>query len=220
MKITYPECQLEISAEELITVIDHFTTKVTCNTEPTFEPGGIVGTGDDMPKPKPNPNMLDNEAIIPRGSGFQDLIKKGLEEAEAQDKLPEDPLEGIDFPDQPKPETEDITVTYKRKLPKDMERSKRVKSIKRDENNRWKKRKVDIKIGNEWHTFDSVADAAKFIGCRQYNLSTALNAEKNTYKGYEVRFHVSDNPNQPELDAVLAEIKERDKQPYQPDNKR
>lgn len=66
MKITYPECQVEITAEEFITVIDHFTTKVTCNIEPTFEPGGIVGTGDDMPKPKPYPNLTDHEAIIPR----------------------------------------------------------------------------------------------------------------------------------------------------------
>lgn len=66
MKITYPECQVEITAEEFITVIDYFTTKVTSNTEPTFEPGGIISSGDDMPKPKPYPNLTDHEAIIPR----------------------------------------------------------------------------------------------------------------------------------------------------------
>lgn len=33
---------------------------------PTFEPGGIISSGDDMPKPKPYPNLTDHEAIIPR----------------------------------------------------------------------------------------------------------------------------------------------------------
>ncbi len=88
MKITYPECQVEITAEEFITVIDYFTTKVTSNTEPTFEPGGFV-PDDEQPAPKPYSNLTDNEAIVQRGEGFMQFIKQGLVDAEAQGKLPE-----------------------------------------------------------------------------------------------------------------------------------
>ena len=89
------------------------------------------------------------------------------------------------------------------------------KAIKRNEKHRWERRKVDVKVAGEWHVFDSVSEAAKFIGCQQNNLSTALNKERETYKGYEIRYHISDNPNQPDLDAVLAEIEERNRQPYE-----
>ncbi len=101
MKITYPECQIEISTEEIIDLMDHFVERTSarkhestneCNKrqEEQFEPGGIINTDDGMPEPKPYPNMLDHEAIIQRKySGFYDIIKKVLEEAEAQGKLPE-----------------------------------------------------------------------------------------------------------------------------------
>jgi hypothetical protein len=172
MKITYPECQVEITAEEFITVIDHFTTKVTCNTEPIFEPGGIVGTGDDMPEPKPYPNMLDNEAIIPRGSGFQDLIMQGLKEAEAQGKL-----QGVQIPTEEEP-----APTENKKEP-----------AKRKTNSK----KVQVLFETGWKTFSSISQAAKAIDARLNHISHALLNGK-TCNGHQVRYATDDNePTQP-----------------------
>lgn len=196
MKITYPECQLEITAEEFITVIDHFTTKVTCNIEPIFEPGGIVGTGDDMPEPKPYPNMLDNEAIIPRGSGFQDLIKKGLEEAEAQGKLPEDPLAGVIF-DEPEPEPEPKQKSTRLKKPKKAMAPKDNEPVEKPKRkNKTNSKAVEVLLENGWKTFGSVSQAAAAIGSRLNHLSHALLNNK-TCNGYQVRYAV-DGKQQPE----------------------
>lgn len=77
-----------------------------------------------------------------------------------------------------------------------------------------KPRKVDVKVDNEWYTFDKLTDAAKFIGCGANNLATSI--AKGKYKGYEVRYHVDDSgQGNPELDAILKEIEDRNKQPYE-----
>lgn len=162
MKITYPECQVEITAEEFITVIDHFTTKVTCNTEPTFEPGGIVGTGDDMPEPMPYPSLTDHEAIIQRGTGFQDLIMQGLKEAEDQGKL-----QGVQIPAE-----EEHAPTENKKEP-----------AKRKTNSK----KVQVLFENGWKTFNSISQAAKAIDARLNHLSHALLNGK-TCNGHQVRY--------------------------------
>lgn len=75
MKITYPKCQVEITAEEFITVIDHFTTKVTCNTEPTFEPGGFV-PDNEQPAPKPYP--ATGEKVIPSTSEDEVFLSSAM----------------------------------------------------------------------------------------------------------------------------------------------
>ena len=183
MKITYPECQVEITAEEFITVIDHFTTKVTSNTAPTFEPGGFV-PDDEQPEPKPYPNLTDHEAIVQRGEGFLNFIKQGLEDAEAQGKLPE-----VKIPTEEEPAT-----TENKKEP-----AKRKTNAK----------KVQVLFETGWKTFNSISQAAKAIDARLNHLSHALLNGK-TCNGYQVRYA------DPELDASLAEIKERDRQPYQP----
>lgn len=172
MKITYPECQVEITAEEFITVIDHFTTKVTCNTEPTFEPGGIVGTGDDMPEPRPYPSLTDHEAIIQRGTGFQDLIMQGLKEAEAQGKL-----QGVQIPTEEEP-----APTENKKEP-----AKRKTNAK----------KVQVLFENGWKTFNSISQAAKAVDARLNHLSHALLNGK-TCNGHQVRYATDNNePTQP-----------------------
>ena len=178
MKITYPECQVEITAEEFITVIDHFTTKVTCNTEPTFEPGGIISTGDDMPLPKPYPNLTDHEAIIPRGTDFQDLIMQGLKEAEAQGKL-----QGVQIPTEEEPSPVEITKEDKHD------------STKKSTN---KKKKVEVKLDNgEWRTFNSISRAATYIGMSMTGLSNALIRGTKAF-GHEVRYATDNNePTQP-----------------------
>lgn len=164
MKITYPECQVEITAEEFITVIDHFTTKVTCNTEPTFEPGGIVGTGDDMPEPRPYPSLTDHEAIIQRGTGFQDLIMQGLKEAEDQGKL-----QGVQIPAE-----EEHAPTESKKKPAPAKRKTNSK-------------KVQVLFETGWKTFNSISQAAKAIDARLNHLSHALLNGK-TCNGHQVRY--------------------------------
>lgn len=169
MKITYPECQVEITAEEFITVIDHFTTKVTCNTEPTFEPGGIISTGDDMPVPKPYPNLTDHEVIIPRGTDFQDLIMQGLKEAEAQGKL-----QGVQIPTEEEPAP---TESKKKPAP-----------AKRKTNSK----KVQVLFETGWKTFNSISQAAKAIDARLNHLSHALLNGK-TCNGHQVRYATGNN---------------------------
>lgn len=190
MKITYPECQVEITAEEFITVIDHFTTKVTCNTAHTFEPGGFV-PDDEQPAPKPYPNLTDNEAIVQRGEGFMQFIKQGLEDAEAQGKLPE-----VKIP------TEEVPA------PVEIPKERKNESTKKKKAS-GKPKKVEILFTTGWKTFDSVSEAAKAIGVNYKTFYHNLTHGKPC-NGHQVRYA------DPELDASLAEIKERDRQPYRP----
>ncbi len=67
---------------------------------------------------------------------------------------------------------------------------------------------VDVLMENGWVTFSSTAKAAKAIGVTTAWLSKSLQLDK-TCNGFHVRY------NNPELDATFAEIKERDKQPYE-----
>jgi hypothetical protein len=164
MKITYPECQVEITAEGFITVIDHFTTKVTCNTEPTFEPGGIISTDDDMPEPKPYPNLTDHEAIIQRGEGFKNLIKQAFKEAKDQGML-----QGVQIPTEEEPAH---TESKKEPAP-----------TKRRTNNK----KVQVLFETGWKTFNSISQAAKAIDARLNHLSHALLNGK-TCNGHQVRY--------------------------------
>lgn len=221
MKITYPECQIEISTKEIIDLLDYFreikpSTEVKIERKeleemmnrhfvertksrkhenpkepenheeepaPTFEPGGFV-PDDEQPAPKPYPNLTDNEAIVQRGEGFMHFIKQGLEDAEAQGKLPE-----VKIPTEEEPAT-----TENKKEP-----AKRKTNAK----------KVQVLFENGWKTFNSISQAAKAIDARLNHLSHALLNGK-TCNGHQVRYA------DPELDASLAEIKERDRKPYEP----
>ena len=140
MKITYPECQIEISTDEIIDLLNHFvestssrqheiqedpsvestssrqheSTEEPDNHEedpaPTFEPGGFV-PDDEQPAPKPYPNLTDHEAIVQHSEGFLSFIKQGLEEAEAQGRLPEE-LTQVEIP---KEENTPIEIPIERK---------------------------------------------------------------------------------------------------------
>lgn len=79
-----------------------------------------------------------------------------------------------------------------------------------------KPRKVDVMVAGEWYTHDSVLAAAKFLGCGSNNLIDAI--KRGHYKEFKVRYHDenSDHPSDnPELDAILKEIEDRNKQPYE-----
>ena len=244
MKITYPECQVEITAEEFITVIDHFTTKVTCNTEPTFEPGGIINTDDGMPEPKPYPQS--GETVIPNTAEvetfFSSAIRRFFESQEKRlmmdDKLTEQSrqrivdcentleevingddidstkaaLAGLDeawlhaeneIPNEPAP----VESTKGRN-----HASTKKKATTSDDSTKKKKasgkpKKVDVLFETGWKTFNSISQAAKAIDARLNHLSHALLNGK-TCNGHHVRYHS-------EMDDIMAEIKERDRKPYE-----
>ncbi len=70
-------------------------------------------------------------------------------------------------------------------------------------------KKVDVLVKDDWVTFDSISAAAKAIGVLYNNLTIALRKGKDC-KGHKVRY------SNPELDACLAEIEAKNRQPYQP----
>ena len=230
MKITYPECQIEISTKEVIDLLDYFreikpSTEVKIERKeleemmnrhfvertksrkhenpkepenheeepaPTFEPGGFV-PDDEQPEPKPYPNLTDHEAIVQRGEGFKDLIMQGLKEAEAQGKLPE-----MQIPTEEEPSPVEIPIERKNKSTKTSPKKKAS----------GKPKKVQVLFETGWKTFSSISQAAKAIDARLNHLSHALLNGK-TCNGHQVRYHS-------EMDDIMAEIKERDRQPYQP----
>ena len=191
MKITTPNFNIECTIDELKAMEQCGILAMICQPEPM----------PAIPFPLPE---------LPTAGGTNETVAKT---DIPNENTPE--IATVEVKTEEEPDTTPVTVTFRRKKPKDMERSKQAKAIKRNEKHRWERRKVDVKVAGEWHVFDSVSEAAKFIGCQQNNLSTALNKERETYKGYEIRYHISDNPNQPDLDAVLAEIEERNRQPYE-----
>lgn len=190
MKITYPECQIEISTEEIIDLLDHFVERTKSRKHenpkepdnheedpaPTFEPGGIISTDDDMPEPKPYPNLTDHEAIIPRGTGFQDFIMQGLKEAEAQGKLPE-----VKIPTEEEPAPVPVEIPIERKNESAKTSPKKKASSK--------PQKVDVLFDDYgWKTFNSVSEAAKAIDARVNHINHALLNDK-TCNGHHVRYH-------------------------------
>ena len=70
-------------------------------------------------------------------------------------------------------------------------------------------KKVDVLFGDDWVTFDSISAAARAIGVLYNNLTIALRKGTDC-KGYKVRYANSG------LDACLAEIEAKNRQPYQP----
>ncbi|MBR3490944.1 MAG: hypothetical protein IKH44_01405, partial [Bacteroidales bacterium] len=93
MKITYPECQIDITAEEVITLIDHFKTKVTTNATPSIDSGVIINTDDEMPEPKPYPTP--DETISPDTPEDDAIFSAGARryfESEEKRQLMEDKL--------------------------------------------------------------------------------------------------------------------------------
>lgn len=210
MKITYPECQVEITAEEFITVIDHFMTKVTCNTEPTFEPGGIISTDDDMPEPKPYPEA--GEKVIPStsedgvflSSAMRRFFESEEKRQQMEDKLTEKSRQRIVDCENTLEEVinggdtqsitgalaglEDAWLNAETKPvetpePAPTESKKEPAPTKRKTNSK----KVQVLFENGWKTFSSISQAAKAIDARLNHLSHALLNGK-TCNGHQVRY--------------------------------
>lgn len=136
----------------------------------------------------------DGELVIERNPSEDEILERYIadnnhSQAEAtRDETNLDPLEGIEFTDSEPDQQEEPNPKPKKtpKVPKP----------------------VDVLIDGEWVTFESVNKAAKALGVSPAWLGKSLQLGK-TCNGRPVRY------SDPELDASLAEIKERDKQPYQ-----
>lgn len=180
MKITYPECQIEITAEELILLIDRLNLN-NAGAQLVQEIERIKDDLTEQPAPKPYPNLTDQEAIIPRGTGLQNLIMQGLKEAEAQGKLPE--------------ELTQVEIPKEENTPVEIPKERKHDSTKKASN---KKKKVEVKLDNgEWRTFNSISRAATYIGMSMTGLSNALIRGTKAF-GHEVRYATDNNePTQP-----------------------
>ncbi len=230
MKITYPECQIDITAEEVITLIDHFKTEVTTNVTHFIDPGVIINTDDEMPEPKPYPKP--DETISPEtpedDAIFSAAMRRFFESEEKrqlmEDKLTEQSRQRIVDCENTLEEvinggdTKSVTCAlagledaWHQAETKPVEtpeptpaKSKREPAPTKRKTN---SKKVQVLFENGWKTFSSISEAAKAIDARLNHLSHALINGK-TCNGHHVRYHS-------EMDDIMAEIQERNKEPYQ-----
>ena len=220
MKITYPECQIDITAEEVITLIDHFKTEVTHS----IDPGVIINTDDEMPDPKPYPTP--DETIshdTPEDDAIFSAAMRRFFESEEKRQLMEDKLT-----EQSRQRIVDCENTLEDAVnggdaesvksalagleeawyQAEQEIVPTVPAPKPKAKGRPKRKKVDVKFETGWKTFASVSEAAKAIGVNYktfyYNLTNG-----QTCNNHQIRFHS-------DIDDVMAEIEASNKKPYQP----
>lgn len=227
MKITYPECQIEISVDEVIALDKHFeNTKPEIHiSHPTEFSTRLAKVVESLPKfdgeffkrihlsnlrrmeeeeRKRVHDLFDETDLNLRGDGILPLIKENpLPKFDPDQEREDDPLAGVSFDD---PEHQPAPVPYpKEEETAPLESTKEVKKKKSS----GKMKKVDILFDTGWKTFGSLTAAAKAIDARLNHLSHALMTGK-TCNGHHVRY------SNPELDAALAEIEANNKKPYEP----
>ena len=275
MKITYPECQIDISTDEVIDLLDYFEDrqpKVECRQdighlnmklpelhkpkiseetkkeieemmrkyfeertptrhpqEPSFEPGGFVPDNGQL---APTPYPEASETVIPSTSedevSFSSAVRRFFESEEKrqlmEDKLTEQSRQRIVDCENTLEEVINgggDAVSVKAALagleeawadaendivPNEPAPVKSTKSPKKKSHST-KPKKVDVLFETGWKTFNSISQAAKAIDARLNHLSHALINGK-TCNGHHVRYHS-------EMDDIMAEIQERNKEPYQ-----
>lgn len=193
MKITYPECQIEISTEEFIDLMDYFEDrepKVECRHRfgplnykkpelhiPVISEEDKKEIDELMQKhfQESNLQLLRQTDPTRKGEGIEPLITKNpATEFEPGGFVPENPDEGCIV----KGETVKKGVGLP-KLVKDAIEEKQPK-------------KVDVLFDDYgWKTFNSVSEAAKAIDARINHLNHALLNDK-TCNGHHVRYHAPD----------------------------
>lgn len=229
MKITYPECQIEISVDEVIELNNYYEEQKTVITCRPPELQGLEPVDFDKFRinvkdkewleetlkdslGKLHKQLLDSTDPNRHGDGIEHLIHE--EPApESQDPEPEpeeDPTPtfepgGIIGEGESEPEGEKVIRMSKEMKKAIVEKTPYVGRKKPS----GKAKKVDVLFDTGWKTFGSLTAAAKAIDARLNHLSHALMTGK-TCKGHHVRY------SNPELDAALAEIEEGKKKPYQP----
>ena len=193
MKITYPECQIEISTDEVIDLLDYFEDR-----QPKIECRQDIGHLDvktpEIHKPEISEEakkeieetmqkyfrekchkLLEQTDPKRKGEGIAPLIeKKPIPEFDPGGIVPENPDEGCLI--------EGETVKEGAGLPKPVKDAVEEKQPK----------KIDILFDDYgWKTFNSVSEAAKAIDARINHLNHALLNNK-TCNGHHVRYHAPD----------------------------
>ena len=230
MKITYPECQIEISVDEVIELNNYYEEQKTVITCRPPELHGLNPVDFD----KLRLNVKDKEWLEETlkdslgklhkqlldstdpnrhgdGDGIEHLIhEEPAPESQDPEREPEeDPTPtfepgGIIGEGESEPEGEKVIRMSKEMKKAIVEKTPYVGRKKPS----GKAKKVDILFDTGWKTFGSLTAAAKAIDARLNHLSHALMTGK-TCNGHHVRY------SNPELDAALAEIEEGKKKPYQ-----
>lgn len=229
MKITYPECQIEISVEEVIELNNYYEENkpvITCSPpelqglKPVdFKHFGLTEESQKWLEEtlkdslgKLHKQLLDDTNPNRHGDGIVHLIhEEPATESQNPELYPEeDPTPtfepgGIIGEGESEPEGEKVIRMSKEMKKAIFEKTPYVGRKKPS----GKAKKVDVLFETGWKTFGSLTAAAKAIDARLNHLSHALMTGK-TCNGHQVRY------SNPELDAALAEIEEGKKKPYQP----
>lgn len=230
MKITYPECQIEISVDEVIELNKHYEIQIQCL--PTelhgLKPVNSIHFGltenakrwleetvhDSLAKL--SQQLLDSTDPNRHGDGFVQLIHEEpepvpypKEEEPKEDPAPTFEPGGIIGDGDISPEGEGVRPGG---LPAAVQEALKhphaVRTIP-EKKAAVKSKAVDVLMDEGWVTFESATQAAKALGVSLAWLSKSLKLGK-TCNGHQVRY------SNPELDAALAEIEEGKKKPYQP----
>lgn len=200
MKITYPECQVEITAEELITVIDRLSlysagaslVKAIEDIKINLRPEDFPQDGDgEAPEPKPYPSEEEPAPTYEPGGIIGDSSPSQSGERIIPGGLPAAVKEALKHPH---------VVRKKGHNPESTEEAPEKKTV-------IKSKSVDILMEDGWVTFETGTKAAKALGVSLAWLSKSLKLGK-TCNGHHVRYHS-------EMDDIMAEIQERNKEPYQ-----
>lgn len=229
MKITYPECQIDISVDEVIELNNYYEEQKTVIT---YRPPELHGLNPvDFDKFRLNvkdkewleetlkdslgqlhKQLLDSTDPNRHGDGIEHLIHEepAPESQDPELEPEEDPTPtfepgGIIGEGESEPEGEKVIRMSKEMKKAIVEKTPYVGRKKPS----GKAKKVDVLFETGWKTFGSLTAAAKAIDARLNHLSHALMTGK-TCNGHHVRY------SNPELDAALAEIEEGKKKPYQP----
>lgn len=228
MKITYPECQIEISVDEVIELNNYYEEQKTVITCRPPELHGLNPVDFDKFRlnvkdkewleetlkdslGKLHNQLLDSTDPNRHGDGIEHLIHEepAPESQDPELEPEEDPTPtfepgGIIGEGESEPEGEKVIRMSKEMKKAIVEKTPYVGRKKPS----GKAKKVDVLFETGWKTFGSLTAAAKAIDARLNHLSHALMTGK-TCNGHHVRY------SNPELDAALAEIEEGKKKPYQ-----
>lgn len=224
MIITYPECQIDITAEEVITLIDHFKIEVTTDVTPSIDPDVIINTDDEMPEPKPYLNPDETiQPDTPEGDAIFSAAARRFFESEEKRQLMEDKLteKGKQYivawentlEEAINGESADSVTAALAGLEEAWRQAEQeivptMPAPKPKAKGRPKRKKVDVMFETGWKTFASASEAAKAIGVRYktfyHNLTTGQPCKK-----HQIRYHS-------DIDEIMAEIQERNREPYKP----
>lgn len=223
MKITYPECQIEISVDEVITLIDHANltdagTQLVHEIEDYKEKlrEELLPEGHEQVRYqfKKGSRPMTIEEMAEEMSKSQGMIGPDFDPMFPTVKVPkvvgldEEPHPAPEPEPEPKPKQKSTRLKKPKKEPKLADIQFRVGKVGKDKEpdekpdekpkrkNKTNSKAVEVLLENGWKTFGSVSQAAAAIGTRLNHLSHALLNNK-TCNGYQVRYAV-DGKQQPE----------------------